>query len=258
MPYQEINGRRVFIPDAGISGEDLTRKVGRNNIPGRRSTIIKGNNAELVEPNKTYKPADLVDKYNRPVKWGDMPDRTKGGWFIDLISDLLESSVDASTKSTPTQLFWGDRSPLSKRIIIEQCEDISRNRFNNDTNIDHESGNFFIVNNYRLPTKWRNVSGVNNGQTALAIVFPTDYPKLPPIGFYMKAEIADAPNGHFYSQAYHDADKEMLKHGWKWYCVFVKPGHWVPASYRKPNDWRFGDNIWTYFDLIKEALTSND
>lgn len=275
MPYVNLNGRQVFIPDAGLPGETIINTVNPNKKPGRGTTIIKGPNAERVNPNKIYKASDLIDKKGRPVKWGDMPDRTKGGWLTDVLNALFSDNTQPQQRqtyqqnstrqpTTPTQkksdnpLFWGNRSALSKRIIIEQCEDIVRNRFGNDATIDYDGANMLVINNYLLPSKWHSMQGVVNNRTPLAIVFPTDYPKIAPIGFYLKAQIANAPNGHFYNQAYHDADKVMLDYGWKWYCVYVNAGQWQPAAYRKANDWRHGDNIWTYFDLIKEVLTTND
>jgi hypothetical protein len=274
MPYVEINGRQMFVPDAGVSGQELINSVNPQKKPGRGTTIIKGPNAERVNPQKTYRASDLVGKNGQPVKWGDMPDRTKGGWLEEIINAIFEkpSSNQLNSYNQPaaarqfttvtekknTSLFWGDRSPLSKRIIVEQCEDIGKHRFGNDVKIDYDGANTFVINNYLLPSAWRNTPGVYNQRTPLAIVFPTEYPKIAPIGFYLKAQIGNAPNGHFYNQAYHDADKVMLDHGWKWYCVYVNAGTWQPAMYRKPNDWRFGDNLWTYFDLITEALTSND
>jgi hypothetical protein len=273
MPYVNLNGRQVFIPDAGISGEELSSQVNPNKRPGRRTTIIKGPNAEPIDPNRRYRPSDLIDKYGKTVKAGDMPDRTKGGWLTNVLRVLLESeALTQQTDQTAVSrqnsfpsnaissnpLFWGARSALSKRIIIEQCEDIARNRFKDDVVIDYENAHTFVVTSYLLPSKWHSVPGVVNNRTSLSIVFPTEYPKIAPIGFYLKASITNAPNGHFYAQAYHDADKVMLDYGWKWYCVYVKEGTWQPAIYRKPNDWRRGDSIWTYFDLIKESLTSND
>lgn len=276
MPVVNLNGRRVNIPEAGVSGQDLMNQVHPNKKAGRRTTIIKGPNAQPVNPYQNYKASDLVDKYGKPVKWGDMPDRTKGGWFTDLLKSLVGETqeshrqtfqttntvsrrpMNVAQKKNDNPLFWGERSKLSQRIILEQCEDIAKHRFKNDVLIDYDGANTFVVKNYLLPSKWHSVPGVVNNRTELAIVFPTDYPKIAPIGFYLKAQIANAPNGHFYAQAYHNADKVMLDYGWKWYCVYVKEGSWQPARYRKPNDWRFGDNLWTYFDLIKEALTTTD
>ena len=277
MPYVDLNGRQVFIPDAGVPGETLINTVNPNKKAGRRTTIIKGPNAEPVDPSKTYKASDLVDKFNKPVKWGEMPDRTKGGWLTDILKALFNDNSQSpqrqtyqqTTQSQPTTisqkkndnpLFWGNRSALSKRIIIEQCEDIAKNRFGNDATIDYEGANTLVINSYLLPSKWHSMPGVVNKRTPLAIVFPTDYPRIAPIGFYLKAQIANAPNGHFYAQAYHDADKIMLDYGWKWYCVYVKEGQWQPGVYRKAFDWRKPgtDNLWTYFDLIKEVLTTND
>lgn len=189
MPYVTINGRQQFIPDAGVPGDELTRLVNPQKKPDRRTTIIKGANAEAVDSYKRYKASDLVDKQGRPVKWGDMPDRTKGGWFNDLILSMFSDSrtqqrrvhtaVQERVETTPVvekknenQLFWGNRSALSKRIIIEQCEDIAKQRFGNDVKIDYENANTFVVNNYLLPTKWHSTRGVVNNRTPLAIVFP--------------------------------------------------------------------------------------
>lgn len=264
------------MPEAGIPGDELTSIANPHHGPGRRTTIIKGANAAPIDPNKRYRAEDLVDHRGNQVKFGDMPDRTKGGWLGELLNALFGQGQESPqpragqySRSGPpvtpvrhesggSPRYWGDRTALSKRIILEQCEDIARNRFAGDVQIDREGAHTFVVNNFTLPTKWHRIPGVVRGKSPLAIVFPTDYPKLAPVGVYLKATISDSPNGHFYTQAYHDADKEMLKYGWKWYCVFVKEGHWRPARYREPLDWRRGDNIWTYFDLIKEAFSTND
>ena len=150
--------------------------------------------------------------------------------------------------------FWGNRSQLSKQIIREQVYDIALNNFKSGVQFDEDNADWVVMPQYVLPKNWSHIAET----TPLMIVFPTDYPQIPPIGFYMKADIPDSANGHFFTQAYHDADKTPLEAGWKWYCVFVNPGTWRPAYYREQNSWKKGDNLWTYLTLIKEALSSTN
>ncbi|MBU1345202.1 MAG: hypothetical protein KKD66_26625 [Proteobacteria bacterium] len=265
------------IPEAGETGANILQQIYPNIKQGRSGTIIKGPNQERINPNKMYQPQELYDKFGNPVKIGQMPDRTKGGFWGDLFREIFSSSSQqpvqhqryTQTPSVqPTQqtqlqnnLFWGQRTALSKKIITEQVTDIAKNRFKNDVSFDNKEAHWMVVNSFLLPSIWHYMPGVVNNRTQLAIVFPTDYPRLPPIGFYLKADISKSPNrSHFFQQAYHDADKVMLSHGWKWYCVYVNPGSWQPGIYRQPLDWRKPgtDNIWTYFDLIGETLTSRD
>jgi len=39
----------------------------------------------------------------------------------------------------------------------------------------------------------------------LLIIFPTEYPELPPVGFYLKEDIPLSANGHLYQRVYHEA-----------------------------------------------------
>lgn len=149
-------------------------------------------------------------------------------------------------------LFWGDRSRQSKQIVREQVYSIAKHMFTSGVQFDEENAHWVVIPEYWLPKAWKGIAR----STSLMIVFPTLYPEIPPIGFYLKSDLPRAPGGHFYEAAYHDAAKEPLKQGWKWYCVYVNPGSWQPASYRGPRTWERGDNLWTYMTLIKEALSS--
>lgn len=229
-----INGREIQIPDQGVKGEKIIQQANPSNKPNRRAVLIKGIKSMTIQPHKLYTLTELRDKNGRPLSINGIPDRTKGA------------------------SFWGTRSSNSKQIITEQVLDIASNYFKNGVRFDEDNAHWLIVDDYILPQKWHGMEGVENGKTSLAVVFPTEYPTLPPIGFYLKATITNAPNGHFYSAAFHDADKKMLEHGWKWYCVYVNNGAWSPAVYRRNGDWKFGDNLWTYFTLINEVLSSNE
>jgi len=223
-----INGRRVEIPDSGVYGEELQRIAGDQ--LGRRTVIKeKGTSFKTIESNKVYKKSDLFDKHGNPVKITTIPDRTKGS-------------------------FGERRSKLSKQIITEQVYDIATHLFKSGADFDEENADWMAVPQFYLPRIWHSIART----TPLLIMFPTEYPEIPPIGFYLKADIPKSPHGHLYNEAYHEASKEPLKKGWQWYCVYIKQGAWQPARVRMAEDWKRGDNLWQYFSLIDEVLASRD
>ena len=222
-----INGRRIQVPYSGMYGSDLIDAVGVQ--PGRRPVVNRGGTQfETVNPHKLYTQEDLLNKHRIPVKVTTIPDRSKGA------------------------AFGGPRSLLSKNIITEQVFDIAEKLFKRGVDFDEANADWMIVPNYKLPKIWSSIARFS----PLLIIFPTEYPPIPPIGFYLKAKINFSPNGHLFDQAFHNACKDPIKDGWKWYCVYVKPGCWRPARYIYPGDWRKGDNLWTYFQLIDEALAT--
>ena len=226
MAISIVNGRRINIPSPNetIEGRDIINQV--NPRDGRRTVIYKGMEAETIDPDRTYAGSELFDRRGNPVKITTIPDRTKGS-------------------------FWGTRNNFSKQIITEQVYDLAANCFKNGVDFDDENADWMRVPEYILPRTWHKIART----TPLLIVFPTEYPELPPVGCYLKAELEGA---HLYPDAYHEAAKEPLEDGWKWYCVYVNEGNWQPARVKKSGDWKYGDNLWTYFTLIKEALSSKD
>ena len=224
-----INGRRIQVPPAGITGHNLIQQV--NPGPGRRPVIQQGMAFRPVQSGYTYKPADLFDKHGNPVKITTIPDRTKG-----------------------MVTYGGDRSFLSRQIITEQVYDIAEKLFRKGISFDEEHADWMIANQYVLPPLWHDIART----TDLLIVFPTEYPELPPVGFYLKEDIPLSVNGHLYQSSYHEACSDPLTQGWKWYCVYINPGSWQPAPIQRAGDWRKGDSLWTYFTLISEVLSGTD
>ena len=217
-----INGRRMMY-DGTVDGSDLVRESHAG--PGRRAVIRNGLEVRTIDPTRQYQWHDLQDKHGRPVRIDSMPDRSKGG------------------------VSYGQpRSSLSKAVIIDQVVDIAAKCFKNGIEFDEGNADWMVVPRYRLPSLWRHEI------TPLLIVFPTDYPEIPPVGFYLKADLGESPNGHFFGAAYHDACKTPIENGWKWYCAFYQPGSWRPAAIRTISDWRHGDNLWTHLTLIGEVL----
>ena len=223
-----VNGRRIQVPPSGITGQNLIHQV--NAGPGRRPVIQQGMAFKSIQSGYTYKPSELFDKHGNPVKITTIPDRTKG------------------------VTYGGNRTALSRAIITEQVYDIAEKLFKRGISFDEEHADWMIANDYVLPPLWHNVAAT----TDLLIVFPTEYPELPPVGFYLKEDIPLSVNGHLYQSAYHEACSDPLTQGWKWYCVYINAGSWQPAPVQRSGDWKKGDSLWTYFTLISEVLSGAD
>jgi hypothetical protein len=230
-----INGRRVDpnrIPNSGVYGQDVINELKLS--PGRRPVFMKPGGFEQVDPNRRYSKRELLDKKGQGIKVEDIPDRTKG------------------SGENP---FAGRRSELSKRIIYEQVVDIAEHLYVGDRiDFDEKDSDWLIIKFFPLPNSWHHIAR----STPLLIVFPKQYPEIPPIGCYMRETIPQSPNGHYYAAAYHAASMAPIEKHWKWYCVYVQPGAWKPAVVRRPGDWKRGDNLWTYLTLINESLASSE
>ncbi|MDL1890604.1 hypothetical protein FBQ96_13685 [Nitrospirales bacterium NOB] len=214
-----INGRRID-PNSigsGVRGSDLITHARAGY--GRRPIIESGGRVSQIDPNKRYGASELVDKRGRGAKLTSMPDRSKG--------------------------YGATRSRESRQTITEQVYDVATHMFRQGVDFDEEGANWMVVPDYPLPFAWHGIAR----STALLIDFPKDFPMRPPVGFYLPDELAMAHDGHFFSFAAHGASDAPIREGWKWYCVYIHAGAWRPAR-----DWRHGDNLFTYFHLVREAL----
>lgn len=241
MAVAIINGRKITVPDSGVYGSELIKEARPSS--GRRIVIPKVGGAatefETVEPSKFYSKRDLINKKGNPVSIRNIPERIKGF--------PRNSFSNAITYGEP-------RSANSKKIITEQVYDVASKLFKGiPVDFDENNADWFIVSRYVLPKLWHNIC-----QTSpLLIVFPTQYPQIAPIGFYLRASIPYAPNGNLLEDAYHNACKDPMNDGWKWYCAFVDGNNWQPSAVKKTGDWKYGDNLWTYLMLISEVLSNN-
>ena len=203
-----------------IDGNHHTGEQIMAGIPkGRRAVEICGGGVvKNLEPRKNYSP----DTIARKIKV--MPDRCKGGYF-------------------------SPRSAASKRIIHEQMVDVSEKLFKGHTEIDYDDLNYdwMVVESYKMPPNW------SVRFSPLMLIFPTEYPQLPPVGFYLPNTL-ESPNGHLFDSAYHGAADAPIREGWRWYCSYVEAGSWQPAWGQYADDWRKGDNLWDYLTLVGEVL----
>lgn len=220
-----INGRRID-PNGignGVYGSELTKHAHAGR--GRRAIIESGGKVSQIKPNHYYQSEELIDKHGNGAKISSMPDRSKG---------------DGST---------GPRTNRSKQIITEQVIDIAQNLYKSGVDFDEDNADWLVIPKYSLPSNWHNIAR----STALMIVFPREYPALPPVGFYLPDDLPMSHDGHFYKGTYHGASEAPIHEGWKWYCVYINNGAWRPQQ-----NWRYGDDLWTYFRLVREVLGNQE
>ena len=201
-------------------GEEIMREIPR----GRRAVLVKDKVVKNIEPRKNYSPDDIA-------RMKVMPDRSKGA----------ESD------------YFGPRPEWSRRLLHEQIQAISQVIFCKYSPVDFDDDNYdwMVIEKYHLPNNW------SRATAPLMLIFPTFYPQLPPVGFYLPDDIS-SPNGHLYSGAYHGASGAPIKNGWQWYCVYIDSGCWCPSFGSRPGDWRQGDNLFEYMTLVGEALSGNN
>ena len=139
------------------------------------------------------------------------------------------------------------------RHIRAQVYDIAP-RFSQDgigIHFDENNCDWLMLPKYPLPERWK------QRWSPLMIIFPNDYPEVPPTGFYLKANLWSKrqKDAHFFDGAYHGAP-DLTAQGWWWYCVLARTdivGGWRPsADPLKP------DNLWTFLNMVREALTTDD
>lgn len=155
-----INGRRIQVPPSGITGRNLIQQL--NPAQGRRSDIQQGTVFRPIQSDYTYTQTELFDKHGNPVKITTIPDRTKG-----------------------MVTYGGNRTFLSKQIITEQVYDVAEKLFKKGVSFDEEHADWMIANQYALPPIWHHIARTTN----LLIIFPTEYPELPPVDFYLREDI---------------------------------------------------------------------
>lgn len=198
------------------------------NFPSHNGKGMAGNDSArlLVNSVNYYSASRLKDSYGRIVKITSIPDRAKG-----------------------MSIYGGRRVPYSRMIITEQVYDVAAKFVRGNVDFDEDNADWVVIPTFHLPPGWAEPIA------PLLILFPTDYPAIPPIGFYLPNRL-QSPNQHFFNRTYHGASDAPIQEGWNWYCCTVNPGAWQPYPARRSGEWLRGDNLWTYITLINEVLGS--
>jgi hypothetical protein len=212
------------------------------------------------------KPIDLPDGVNRvrdlrPLLSGDAPTEqiveVKGSRTKALTDDeLIEEgarlvSVPSITKGHLSRL---DREIELLRQHIGRSNDVRTGKKTVGETVYHA----LIVKNVPVPIHKFKVA-----RTDMLLLLPSDYPELPPIGFYVNYPW-DTIDHHLTLRPYYGAPDLRSEQGgrgggWYWYCGGLPGGtssvewaqHWRPG--RTPEE---GHSLVTLFVMAQTALTT--
>jgi Prokaryotic E2 family E len=190
--------------------------------------------------------------------------------FIADLLGLPPTSAASSTQPAPFPQAAPLSQPPTRKVTVRRQRADRRSRyiqtqayqlaerFSKDggegIQLDEQGYNWLIIPKYPMPERWR------QRWTKLMILFPAAYPDVPPTGFYLtiRARLKNGgqdrhlfKGGGFYAEA-----PDLSKDGWFWYCVHAQmqgAGGWQPSS-----DPAYPDNLYTFLNMAREALTADD
>ncbi len=168
--------------------------------------------------------------------------------FKYVTNEFDKSKQEVSIKNS----FWGKRSEYSKRVITEQVCEVAINLFKTEVIFDEQNANWLEIPEYPLPKIWHDIATT----IPLLLIFPTEYPDRPPIGFYLKRWIN--ARKEVFGMEVNELNRDEFESAWKWYCVYIQGDKWRPVLSFKPGAWRYGDNLFTYFTVIELTLSKRD
>ncbi|MCF0237335.1 MAG: hypothetical protein HUK24_01945 [Sphaerochaetaceae bacterium] len=229
----EFNGRRYNADTQNISAEDICDITGTKK--GRKIVVQTSDGMRTLERGRRYSIPPMA-------KFKDAPDVRK-----------------AATYSESSYTYGKVRRPdWCNEIIRDQILDIEEKLFHGSPALvdNPENPVKIAFTGFRLPNS---VCSQNNGITSCPIVLmiPDQYPEMPPVGFYLPAEIKAGKHSG-YGRAYHGgSDKPVTFDGkeYRWYCSSIVAETWSPAQIQRINDWKKGDNLWQVVTLISEVLS---
>lgn len=139
------------------------------------------------------------------------------------------------------------------RYIRAQVYDIAP-RWSEDgvgIQFDEKDCNWLIIPKYPLPERWK------QRYSPLLIIFPEQYPIVPPTGFYLKANLWNKrrKDPHYSEGTGHGAP-DLSAEGWWWYCAI--PDQDVRGGWRPSSDPLKPDNLWTFLNMVREVLTTDN
>jgi hypothetical protein len=187
--------------------------------------------------------------------------------MLKFLLDMLAAISSQSVQSQPSGRFscavrrtaadGDDREDRRTRYIRTQAYQLAE-RFSKNGGVgiqlDEEEFNWLIIPRYPMPERWR------QRWTQLMILFPAAYPDVPPTGFYLTIRgrlKSGAKDGHLYKGGgYYAEAPDLSEDGWHWYCVHAQvqvAGGWRPSA-----DPAGPDNLFTFLNMAREALTTDE
>ncbi len=161
---------------------------------------------------------------------------------LDQIPPGTDLGNEARIKTYPSGTVKGDTNARREYYIkshVASVADVYGERYGQPVQLD-KLLRFVYIPCFTLPRKW----GMRT--TPLIIWFPTDYPEIPPNGFYLSKK---CQGPHIFSRMVYGASPDLSSKGWNWFCVHCDAG-WHPQE--DPNK---EDNLWTFLDVIRLSLS---
>lgn len=176
------------------------------------------------------------------------------GFIKDLLSDVLQNinqqGVENNEYEEEQDMVYSADFPFSRREerIQNEIMMIAPRFKNGGIEVDEENFDYLIINHFALPSRWA------ERWCRLMVIFPQSYPDTPPIGFYLnkKFKLKRGTDEHFTGKAYYGAPDLQESGGWFWYCCHLATGAWCPQL-----DYKRGDNLFTYLNMVRESLTND-
>jgi hypothetical protein len=286
--YTVVDGRCIQIPDAPITDAQLAELAGVR--PGRRMIRRNREGNFPLDPNVPFTPREDETYVNAPPRtkgsildflaWLFGPDKPETPPAPSVQQPQPQPQVMSpppravtprpttpppkeTTPSAPATTLareamiqtWMQTTLRRVRYIRAHAQRLEERFSKNDgegIQLD-PAFNWLIIPRYPMPERWR------QRWTSLLIVFPTAYPDVPPTGFYLTIR-GKLKNGkrdpHLFNGSPYHHVADLSAAGWHWYCVHAQvqgSGGWRPS-----NDPDTGDNLFTFLNMAREALTTDD
>lgn len=112
-------------------------------------------------------------------------------------------------------------------------------------NYDDRALTWVQVPEFNLPRGW------NVRRSGILLELPSQYPSIPPDGFYLLKGLRNAQGytpSHYFQEG--GSLNRYADRGWAWYCIHAR-GNWLSAA-----DIVSGHNLLKYLELIRTILSN--
>ncbi|MCL2147271.1 MAG: hypothetical protein FWH52_05645 [Synergistaceae bacterium] len=125
--------------------------------------------------------------------------------------------------------YFGEKQPWQKELIQQQVADIAHNYFKRGrVELDNDC-HWVMFHEFNLPDAWRQANPGRNFVPML-LIFPDQYPHLPPNGFFLPNSLRNPYSDSFYRGSYQDEERPAQSSGWEWYASYEALRDWSPAG----------------------------
>jgi len=180
--------------------------------------------------------------------------------------NAIFNTAKPADKGAAVMTFNGTRADWQKRLIQEQVAWVTTSKTKGICGeaftAQDVAWSGIVFHHFSLPSLWKRVNP-NQLTTDLMIIFPDQYPELPPVGFYLPRRLQVPPEAaHLFEggvEGRYGVPADLLQNlagkGWVWFCSHVRVGKWNPAPIQRVSNWRNGDNLASLISNASVVLT---